>query len=104
MGGPTSEGWLAATGAALTTKATTRGSSSLTALLYFPQDPARGCVCSCSLPRPGDDGLQPWAAQLVRSGIEGRHSDHLGQAGGNVAVGRVCEVDRVSLLPDRDAS
>ena len=104
VGGPASVRRLAAMEIALTAKAATRGPSAPTTLLYLPKDPSGGCVCSCSLPRPGDDWLQPWAAQLVCSGIGGRSGDHPGQSGGNVTVSRVCEVDRVLLLPDGDVS
>ena len=68
------------------------------------QGSPRSRIGSCRLPGLGDDRLHPGSSQQVRRGVGGYRGDHLNQAGGNVTVGGIGEVDRVILLPYGHAS
>ena len=104
MGGPAAERCLAvlgAAGAALTAKTPSRGTPPTSSLLGFAQDPPRSRIGSCRLPGLSDDRLQPRSSQLVSRGVSSCRGDQLDQAGGNVPVGGIGEVDRIVFLPYR---
>ena len=82
---------------AVATETSTRGSSAPASLLGLTEDPTRCCVGYSCLPGPGDYRLQSGTAQKVSSGVGGRLSHQLDQAGRDVPVRRVCEVNWVIL-------
>ena len=96
-GGPTAIWSLPASETPAASKASTRGSPAPASLLGLTEDPPRRCVGYSCLPGPGDYRLQSGAAQEVGSGVAGGLSHQLDQAGRDVPVRRVCEVNWIIL-------